>query len=147
MYSTYSQFQQLQLTGQLYQDTQRTWLAVYAPGRCRALADSMELQLHRKFRLIQTLDPLPDGLDGVVVAAEDAECLSTTLSYFAAALQEGADFAFCDAVFGFDGDTPVYRAADRPEGCRCAALSRGLLLRCRAAARDPDDPDALVPSL
>ena len=144
MYSTYSQFQQLQLTGQLYQDTQRTWLAVYAPGRCRALADSMELQLHRKFRLTQTLDPLPDGLDGVVVAAEDAECLSTTLSYFAAALQEGADFAFCDAVFGFDGDTPVYRAADRPEGCRCAALSRGLLLRCRAAARDPDDPDALL---
>ena len=71
MYSTYSQFQQFQLTSQSYQDTQHTWLAVYAPGRCTALAHSMELQLHRKFRLIHSLDPLPQGLDGVVVAAED----------------------------------------------------------------------------
>ena len=144
MYSTYSQFQQFQLTSQSYQDTQHTWLAVYAPGRCTALAHSMELQLHRKFRLIHSLDPLPQGLDGVVVAAEDAECLSTTLSYFAAALQGGADFAFCDAVFGFDGETLVYRAAHRPEGSRCAVLSRELLLRCRAEARDPDDPAALL---
>ena len=46
---------------QPYQDTQRTWLAVYAPGRCTALAYSMELQLHRKFRLTDSLDALPDG--------------------------------------------------------------------------------------
>ena len=144
MYSSYSQFQQFQLASQPYQDTQRTWLAVYAPGRCTALAYSMELQLHRKFRLTDSLDALPDGLDGVVLAAEDGECLSTTLSYFAAALQGGADFAFCDAVFGFEGDTLVYRAADRPQGCKCAVLSRELLQRCRAAARDPDDPASLL---
>ena len=140
MYSTYSPFQQQQLAEQPYQDTQRTWLAVYGPARCPALAASMELQLHRKFQLTAALDELPDGLDGVVVASEDAECLSTTLSYFAAALQQGADFAFCDAVFGFEGDTLLYRAAARPQGARCAVLSRGLLARCRAAARDPDDP-------
>ena len=93
MYSTYSQFQQFQLSTQPYQDTQRTWLAVYAPGRCASLAASLELQLHRKFQLVRTLDALPAGVDGVVVAAEDAECLSTTLSYFAAALQSGADCA------------------------------------------------------
>ena len=144
MYSTYSQFQQLQLSTQPYQDTQRTWLAVYAPGRCASLAASLELQLHRKFQLTQSLDGLPQGVDGVVVAAEDAECLSTTLSYFAAALQSGADLAFCDAVFGFEGDTVVYRAAGRPEGCRCAVLSRALLERCRARAKDPDCPAALL---
>ena len=144
MYSTYSPFQQQQLAEQPYQDTQRTWLAVYGPARCPALAASMELQLHRKFQLTAALDELPDGLDGVVVASEDAECLSTTLSYFAAALQQGADFAFCDAVFGFEGDTLLYRAAARPQGARCAVLSRGLLARCRAAARDPDDPAALL---
>ena len=144
MYSTYSQFQQLQLSTQPYQDTQHTWLAVYAPGRCASLAASLELQLHRKFQLTQSLDGLPQGVDGVVVAAEDAECLSTTLSYFAAALQSGADLAFCDAVFGFEGDTVVYRAAGRPEGCRCAVLSRALLERCRARAKDPDCPAALL---
>ena len=144
MYSTYSQFQQFQLSTQPYQDTQRTWLAVYAPGRCTNLAVSLGLQLHRKFQLTRTLDGLPAGVDGVVVAAEDAECLSTTLSYFAAALQGGADFAFCDAVFGFEGDTVVYRAGDRPDGCKCAVLSRALLDRCRAAAADPDDPAALL---
>ena len=144
MYSTYSQFQQFQLSTQPYQDTQRTWLAVYAPGRCASLAASLELQLHRKFQLVRTLDALPAGVDGVVVAAEDAECLSTTLSYFAAALQSGADCAFCDAVFGFEGDTVVYRAAGRPEGCKCAVLSRPLLERCRAQAADPGSPAALL---
>ena len=74
MYSTYSQFQQFQLSTQPYQDTQRTWLAVYAPGRCTNLAVSLGLQLHRKFQLTRTLDGLPAGVDGVVVAAEDAEC-------------------------------------------------------------------------
>ena len=144
MFSSYSQFQQFQLANQPYQDTQRTWLAVYAPGRCAALTCSMELQLHRKFRLIQSLDALPQGLDGVVLAAEDVECLSTTLTYFAAALQDGADLAFCDAVFGFEGDTLVYRAAHQPSGTKCAVVSRDLLLRCRAQARDPDDPAALL---
>ena len=72
MYSTYSPFQQQQLAEQPYQDTQRTWLAVYGPARCPALAASMELQLHRKFQLTAALDELPDGLDGVVVASEDA---------------------------------------------------------------------------
>ena len=47
-------------------------------------------------------------------------------------------------MFGFDGDTLVYRADCRPEGSRCAVLSRELLLRCRAQARDPDDPAALL---
>lgn len=144
MFSSYSQFQQFQLANQPYQDTQRTWLAVYAPGRCAALTCSMELQLHRKFRLIQSLDALPQGLAGVVLAAEDVECLSTTLTYFAAALQDGADLAFCDAVFGFEGDTLVYRAAHQPSGAKCAVVSRDLLLRCRAQARDPDDPAALL---
>ena len=144
MYSTYSQFQQFQLSTQPYRDTQRTWLAVYAPGRCVHLAASLEYQLHRKFHLTAALEPLPAGVEGVVLAAEDAECLSTTLSYFAGALQDGADFAFCDAVFGFEGDTVLYRAANRPEGCGCAVLSRGLLDRCRAAAADPDDPAALL---
>ena len=144
MYSSYSQFQQFQLAKQPYQDTQQIWLSVYAPGRCSALSCSLELQLHRKFRLIRSLDSLPEGLDGVVLAAEDVECLSTTLSYFAAALQSGADLAFCDAVFGFEGDTVVYRAAQRPEGAHCAVLSRELLLRCRAQARDPDDPASLL---
>ena len=144
MYSSYSQFQQIQLAKQPHQDTQQIWLAVYAPGRSASLACSLELQLHRKFRMISTLEDLPQGLDGVVLAAEDAECLSTTLSYFAAALQSGADLAFCDAVFGFEGDTLVYRAAQRPQGAKCAVLSRDLLLRCRAQARDPDDPAALL---
>ena len=144
MYSSYSQFQQFQLAQQPYQDTQQVWLAVYSPGHCTALARSLELQLHRKFMPVHSLDTLPQDLRGVVVAAEDVECLSTTLSYFAAALQSGADFAFCDGVFGFDGDTLIYRAECRPEGAKCAVLSRELLLRCRGQAKDPDDPSALL---
>ena len=80
MYSSYSQFQQFQLAQQPYQDTQQVWLAVYGPGRCTALAHSLELQLHRKFMPVHSLNALPQDLSGVVVAAEDVECLSTTLS-------------------------------------------------------------------
>ncbi len=145
MYSTYSQFQQLQLAKQSYRATRRIWLDVWAPGRCPALARSMELQLHRKIRLLRRpSEPLPDSLGSELLAPAAAACQSTTLSCFAAALEDGADFAYCDAVYGFEGETLVYRAQDRPGGVRCAVLSRALFLRCRAAAPDPNDPASLL---
>lgn len=145
MYSNYAKLQQLQLPKQPYYETQSTYLLVYAPGRSRALEATLEFQLHRKFRLVSELGAaLTPSVAGVVVVAEDVEFLSTTLSYFAHALQEGADFAACDAVFGFEGDTALYRGEKHLAGARCAVLSRELLEDCRAAGCDPAQPGALL---
>ena len=67
------------------------------------------------------------------------ECTSTALTYFAAALQQGADLVVCDAVFGYDGGSALYQTDQHLPGQRCALLSRALLDRCRAAARGKDD--------
>ena len=46
-------------------------------------------QLHRKFRLVERLDgELTAIVDGVLLAAEDVELMSTALMYFAKALQD-----------------------------------------------------------
>ena len=145
MYTRYAKLQQLQLPKQPYYETQGTLLLLYAPGRTAALESTLEFQLHRKFRLVKSLEtPLPGSAAGVVVLAEDAELLSTALSYFAQALQEKADFAACDAVFGFEGDTALYRAPGHLEGARCALLSRKLLERCQEAGCPLDRPEALL---
>ena len=107
MYSSYSSLQQSQLAAQGYYDTQSTYLLVYAPGRNTALRATLADQLHRKFRLADTLgSALTEGVDGVLLVSEDVACLSTTLTYFAQALRDGADYAVCNAVFGlrFDAD-------------------------------------------
>ena len=145
MYSNYAKLQQLQLPKQPYYETQSTYLLVYAPGRSRALENTLDFQLHRKFRLVSELGAaLSPSVAGVVVVAEDVEFLSTTLSYFAQALQEGSDFAACDAVFGFEGDTALYRGPKHLAGARCAVLSRGLLEECRDAGCDLGQPGALL---
>ena len=145
MYSNYAKLQQLQLPKQPYYETQSTYLLVYAPGRSRALENTLDFQLHRKFRLVSDLGAaLTPSVAGVVVVAEDVEFLSTTLSYFAQALQEGSDFAACDAVFGFEGDTALYRGPKHLAGARCAVLSRGLLEECRDVGCDLGQPGALL---
>ena len=78
-------------------------------------------------------------MNGVLLVSEDVECTSTALTYFAAALQQGADLVVCDAVFGYDGGSALYQTDQHLPGQRCALLSRALLDRCRAAARGKDD--------
>ncbi len=145
MVSNYSKFQQLQLARQSYRDTQSTYLLLYAPGRCQQLAHTLERQHHRKFRLVNQLaSPLSPAVDGVVLVAEDVELLSTALTCCAGALQDGADYADCDAVFGFDGSTVLYRPAGSSARSRFAVVSRALLERCRVAAHRPDDAAELI---
>ena len=80
MYSSYSSLQQSQLAAQGYYDTQSTYLLVYAPGRNTALRATLADQLHRKFRLADTLgSALTEGVDGVLLVSEDVECMSTAL--------------------------------------------------------------------
>ena len=136
MYSSYSPLQRRQLREQTYTDTQSTYLLVYAPGRRNALTLSLAEQLHRKFRLVDRLEgELTPSVNGVLLVSEDVECTSTALTYFAAALQQGADLVVCDAVFGYDGGSALYQTDQHLPGQRCALLSRALLDRCRAAPR------------
>ena len=145
MYSSYSALQRRQLTKQVYTDTQSSYLLVYAPGRHLALENSLANQLHRKFRLVTALEgELTDSVAGVLLVSEDVECTSTALTYFAAALQAGADLAVCDAVFGFDGATALYLSTQHIPCSRCAMVSRQLLDRIRAAARGKDSVTELL---
>ena len=138
MYNNYTPLQQRQLALQEYSNTQSTYLLVYAPGRHQALEHALENQLHRKFRLVDRLDgELTASVDGVLLAAEDVELMSTALMYFAKALQDGADYVVCNAVFGFGGATALYQSQPLQAQNRCAVVSRALLERCRAAALTP----------
>ena len=90
----------------------------------------------RKFRLVDHLaGELTDAVAGVLLVSEDVACLSTTLTYFAQALRDGADYAVCNAVFGFSGQTALYQSHGHLAENKFALVSRGLLARCRAAAR------------
>ena len=80
MYTSYSTLQRKQLCKQVYTDTQSTYLLVYAPGRHKALQAALQNQLHRKFRLVDRLGgELTASVDGVLLAAEDVELMSTAL--------------------------------------------------------------------
>ncbi len=145
MYSSYSSLQQSQLAAQGYYDTQSIYLLVYAPGRNTALRATLADQLHRKFRLADTLgSALTEGVEGVLLVSEDVECMSTALMCFAKALQDGADYAVCNAVFGFGGATALYQSRAHLAQNRCALVSRPLLERCRAAAKDPENVTELL---
>lgn len=123
------------MSKQVYTDTQSTYLLVYAPGRHKALETALQNQLHRKFRLVTRLEgELTPAVAGVLLVSEDVECTPTALTYFAAALREGADLAVCDASFGFDGATALYLSTQHLPGSRCALVSRALLDEVRAAA-------------
>ena len=136
MYNSYTSLQREQLAKQTYTDTQSTYLLVYAPLRSRVLAQALQDQLHRKFRLVDHLaGELTDAVAGVLLVSEDVACLSTTLTYFAQALRDGADYAVCNAVFGFSGQTALYQSHGHLAENKFALVSRGLLARCRAAAR------------
>ena len=129
MYSSYSPLQRRQLREQTYTDTQSTYLLVYAPGRRNALTLSLAEQLHRKFRLVDRLEgELTPSVNGVLLVSEDVECTSTALTYFAAALQQGADLVVCDAVFGYDGGSALYQTDQHlprggPRQRRCAGTA------------------------
>ena len=145
MYTSYSTLQRKQLSKQVYTDTQSTYLLVYAPGRHKALQAALQNQLHRKFRLVTRLeDELTPDVAGVLLVSEDVECTPTALTYFAAALREGADLAVCDASFGFDGSTALYLSTRHLPGSSCALVSRALLDKVRAAARGKDSVTELL---
>ena len=145
MYNSYSPLQSQQLAAQDYSDTQSTYLLVYAPARHRALEATLADQLHCKFRLVTRLEgELTEGVDGVLLAAEDVECMSTALMYFAKALRDGADYAVSNAVFGFGGATALYQSQTHLAESRCALVSRALLERCRAQAHDPESVTELL---
>ena len=121
MYNNYTPLQQRQLALQEYSNTQSTYLLVCAPARSTALKATLTDQLHRKFRLVDRLGgELTASVDGVLLAAEDVELMSTALMYFAKALQDGADYAVCNAVFGF-GDCPL----SEPAAAGAEPLRRG----------------------
>lgn len=145
MYNNYTPLQQRQLALQEYSNTQSTYLLVCASARSTALKATLTDQLHRKFRLVERLDgELTASVDGVLLAAEDVELMSTALMYFAKALQDGADYAVCNAVFGFGGATALYQSQPLQAQNRCAVVSRTLLERCRAAAHDPENVPELL---
>ena len=145
MYNSYTSLQREQLAKQTYTDTQSTYLLVYAPLRSRVLAQALQDQLHRKFRLVDHLaGELTDAVAGVLLVSEDVACLSTTLTYFAQALRDGADYAVCNAVFGFSGQTALYQSHGHLAENKFALVSRSLLARCRAAARDPESVTELL---
>ena len=145
MYSSYSPLQRTQLSTQVYTDTQDLYLLVYAPGRRVALENTLRDQLHRKFRLVTSLDDaLTPSVAGVLLVREDVELMSTALNYFAAALKEGADLVLSDAVFGYNGATALYQSGAHISCAGCALVSRALLERCRAAARDPESVSELL---
>ena len=145
MYNSYTSLQREQLAKQTYTDTQSTYLLVYAPLRSRVLAQALQDQLHRKFRLVDHLaGELTDAVAGALLVSEDVACLSTTLTYFAQALRDGADYAVCNAVFGFSGQTALYQSHGHLAESKFALVSRSLLARCRAAARDPESVTELL---
>ncbi len=145
MYTSYSPLQRKQLPKQVYTDTQSTYLLIYAPGRHKALENSLQNQLHRKFRLVTQLEgELTPAVAGVLLVSEDVECTPTALSYFVSALRSGADLAVCDAVFGFDGATALYLSTQHIPSSRCALVSRQLLDRIRASARGRDSVTELL---
>lgn len=145
MFTSYSSLQRKQLPQQTYLDTQSTYLLIYAPGRHPGLEASLKNQLHRKFRLVTQLEgELTPSVEGVLLAAEDVECTSTALTYFAAALRSGTDLAVCDAVYGFDGIATLYHSGKHIPACRCALLSRRLLDQVRAAACGKDSVTELL---
>ena len=80
----------------------------------------------------------------MLLVSEDVECIPTALTYFAAALREGADLAVCDASFGFDGSTALYLSTRHLPGSSCALVSRALLDKVRAAARGRDSVTELL---
>ena len=145
MYNNYTTLQQRQLALQEYSNTQSTYLLVCASARSTALKATLTDQLHRKFRLVDRLGgELTASVDGVLLAAEDVELMSTALMYFAKALQDGADYVVCNAVFGFGGATALYQSQPLQAQNRCAVVSRTLLERCRAAAHDPENVPELL---
>ena len=145
MYSSYSPLQRTQLSGQVYTDTQSLYLLVYAPGRRVALENTLRDQLHQKFRLVDSLaDALTPAVAGVLLVREDVELMSTALNYLAAALKDGADLVLSDAVFGYNGATALYQSDAHISCTGCALVSRALLDRCRAAAKDPESVSELL---
>ena len=145
MYSSYSPLQRAQLSGQVYTDTQGVYLLIYAPGRRVALEATLRDQLHRKFRVVDSLtDALTPSVAGVLLVREDVELMSTALNYYAKALKEGADLVLSDAVFGYAGATALYQSPAHIASPGCALVSRALLERCLAAARDPENVAELL---
>ena len=145
MYSNYTALQREQLAKQTYIDTQGLYLLIYAPGRRTLLEASLSDQLHRKFRCVDHLgDALTSDVDGVVLATEDAQWLPTALMQYADALRAGADLVVSDAVYGFGGETALYQSHSHCAHAPCALVSRELLERCRAEARDPENVAELL---
>ena len=145
MYSRYTTLQRAQLAKQEYLDTQDVFLAVYAPGRRASLEASLRDQLHRKFLLAEDLSSGSLGsARGVLLAKEDLSLMPTALSCFADALRSGADYVTSDAVFGYAGATALYHSPSFAACPGCALVSRELLRRCQAEARDPENPVELL---
>ena len=145
MYSSYTTLQRAQLAKQEYLDTQEVFLGIYAPGRNTALKASLQDQLHRKFLLTDSLRPEAlGGAAGVLLVREDLFLMPTALSCFADALRSGADYVTSDAVFGYSGVTTLYHSQGFAACPGCALVSRELLRRCQAEARDPENPVELL---
>ena len=145
MYSSYTTLQRVQLAKQEYLDTQEVFLGVYAPGRNASLKASLQDQLHRKFLLTDSLRPEALGSAvGVLLVREDLFLMPTALSCFADALRSGADYVTSDAVFGYSGVTTLYHSQGFAACPGCALVSRELLRRCQAEARDPENPVELL---
>ena len=80
----------------------------------------------------------------MLLAKEDLSLMPTALSCFADALRSGADYVTSDAVFGYAGATALYHSPSFAACPGCALVSRELLLRCLAEARDPGNPAELL---
>ena len=118
------------LLEQEYVPTQYIPLAVYAPEGI-----SLGTQIHGNFFRI-TRPEEAEELDcaGVVVAG-DCALMSTALMQYAAAMEEGSDFAWSDAVFS--PETPVLNVPFT--GASAAVMSKRLFLRAAQEASTAGD--------
>ena len=134
MYNNYTPLQQRQLALQEYSNTQSTYLLVCAPARSTALKSTLTDQLHRKFRLVDRLGgELTASVDGVLLAAEDVELMSTALMYFAKALQDGRITPSATLCSALAGRLPSIRASR----CRRRTAAPWSAAPCWSAAAPP----------
>lgn len=106
MYSDYSILQKTQLLSEQYINTQDVRLLILESDRHVSLQRSLKKQLHRNFCVVTNMSQvLHEEADGILLLTEDTELMSIALTRFADAIQQGNDFAYCDAVFGPNGET------------------------------------------
>lgn len=143
MYSRYNRLQKAQLHAQVYEDTQKTKIIVYAPNRCSLLKSALSYQLHGNYCLHTSIEEVKNEEgEGVLMLGEDAELMSVALMHYAKAISEGNDFVFSDELFGVHGETQCFWSQySDTKCCDVVVVSKKLFLQ---VADKTDDVHQLI---